>query len=412
MCAVLTNSRDLLAISVAPVEGAAEQTVVGETPKPRRAPPGARGAGQRRDQPGDAKAGRRTVRADRSRPRRLKGFAEPARASGRSKVRRAEGRFEALHGEPLTLVGRERRARHPARALGVGQGRRRAGGPDLGRARDRQVAAGPGAARGRARRRPSTPAPPLVLASHTNSALLPGIILLRRRRARARRPPEARLARLAGAARPLRGRRDELVPCSPPYWAGAGARERRAKPARCTRRRTLKALIDQSLIWPARIAPLLARPRGRTLDRPHDAQELFGLVVERRPAAARAPGRDHLPAGIPSALGRPGPRDHAHADPSRSSRGRGRLSTGLPVENKALPEPRSWPDLARPTACPCWSRSWPGRSGIGPAFGGGGALRRSRRAPAARDPGDPAGLAHGPPRPAGAAPRRWRRSAP
>jgi class 3 adenylate cyclase len=78
---------------------------------------------------------------------RLKGFAEPVVAWQVEGEGRAEGRFEALHGERLTpLVGREHE-------LGIllerwaWEGRRRPGGAPVRRARDRQVARDPGAAR-------------------------------------------------------------------------------------------------------------------------------------------------------------------------------------------------------------------------------------------------------------------------
>jgi class 3 adenylate cyclase len=80
-------------------------------------------------------------------PVRLKGFAEPLSAWRVEGEGRAEGRFEALHGEHLTpLVGRDHE-------LGImlerclGEGRRRPGGAARGRARHWQVAPDPGAAR-------------------------------------------------------------------------------------------------------------------------------------------------------------------------------------------------------------------------------------------------------------------------
>ena len=132
--------------------------------EPRRPAAGAGRAGQRRHQPGDPAAGRRPVRADRPRPDRLKGFAEPLAAFRVEGEGRAEGRFEALHGAAPDAAGRPRaRARHAAGALGLGQGRRRPGGPDLGRAGHRQVASARGAARA-AGRRAARRAQPLLLA--------------------------------------------------------------------------------------------------------------------------------------------------------------------------------------------------------------------------------------------------------
>ena len=115
-------------------EGAAkEQTVVGETPNlaarlQALAAPGSVVISQ---------ATRKLVGglfelAD-LKPRRLKGFAAPLAALRVEGAGHAEGRFEALHGEHLTPLGRARaRAGYPARALGLGKGRRRPGGSSVG----------------------------------------------------------------------------------------------------------------------------------------------------------------------------------------------------------------------------------------------------------------------------------------
>ena len=86
-------------------------------------------------------------------PKHLKGFAEPLAAWRVEGEGRAEGRFEALHGQGLTpLVGREHELGILLRALGLGPGRRRPGGAARGRAGHRQVAPDPRAAPGIARR--------------------------------------------------------------------------------------------------------------------------------------------------------------------------------------------------------------------------------------------------------------------
>ena len=97
-------------------------------------------------------------------PQRLKGFAEPVAAWQVVGEGRAEGRFEALHGERLTpLVGREHELGILLRALGLGQGRRRSGGASVRRARDRQIAHAARAARA-SRQRAVHAAQPLLLA--------------------------------------------------------------------------------------------------------------------------------------------------------------------------------------------------------------------------------------------------------
>ena len=89
-------------------EGAAQGGGGRRDAEPRGAPAGARGAGQRGDRRGDAAAGRRAVRARRSRTQRLKGFAEPLAAWRVAGESSAEGRFEARQTAGLTpLVGRE-----------------------------------------------------------------------------------------------------------------------------------------------------------------------------------------------------------------------------------------------------------------------------------------------------------------
>ena len=204
-------------------EGAAqEQAVVGETPNlaarlQALAEPGSCG-----DQPGDPPAGRRPVRAGRSRAAAAEGLRRAARGlAGRGRGR-AEGRFEALHGRRLTpLVGREHELGILLERWALGQGGRRPGGAALGRAGHRQVAAGPRAARA-PRRRAVHAAQPYCSPYHTNSALYPVIGLLERA-ARLERddPPEAQLAKLeallAAVERPAgRGRAPARRPARRP----------------------------------------------------------------------------------------------------------------------------------------------------------------------------------------------------
>ena len=154
-------------------EGAArEQTVVGETPNLAARTPSSCGAGQRGDQPDDAPAGRRPVRAGRSGAGAAQGLRRaalglPGRRRGPcgGAVRRAPRR--ASH-----AAGRARaRARHPAGALGLGQGWRRPGGAARGRARDRQVAPAPHLARAPGRRAAHAAQPLLLAASHQQRAV-------------------------------------------------------------------------------------------------------------------------------------------------------------------------------------------------------------------------------------------------
>ncbi len=156
------------------VGAAQEQTVVGETPN-------LAARLQTLAQPGSVVISQATRRllgglfelTDLG-PTRLKGFAEPLAALRVEGEGRAEGRFEALHGERLTpLVGREHE-------LGILL-ERWAWAKDgdgqvvllVGRARDRQVAPDPGAARA-ARRRAVHAAQPLLLALPHQQRPLPG----------------------------------------------------------------------------------------------------------------------------------------------------------------------------------------------------------------------------------------------
>ena len=112
-------------------EGAAqEQTVVGETPNLAARLQALAEPGQRGDQPGDPPAGRRAVRADRSRPATAEGLRRASHGLAgrgrRSRRRPLRGAAMAQHLTPL--VGREHELGILLRALDLGQGRRRPGG--------------------------------------------------------------------------------------------------------------------------------------------------------------------------------------------------------------------------------------------------------------------------------------------
>ena len=165
---------------------------------------GARGAGQRGDQPGDAPAGGRPVRARGPRapaPQRLCRAA--CRLAGR---RRGSGRRAlrgAADGGP-DAAGRPRRGDRAAAApLAAGQRRRGACRPAVRRARNRQVASGAGSARAARGRAPHPPALPMLAAPHDQPAASVDRAAGARRRLRARRSArgEARQARGAAGAR-------------------------------------------------------------------------------------------------------------------------------------------------------------------------------------------------------------------
>ena len=199
-------------------EGAAqEQTVVGETPNlaarlQALAAPGSVVISQ---------ATRRLVGglfelADLG-PQRLKGFAEPLAAWRVEGEGRAEGRFEALHGEHLTpLVGREHELgilleRWAWAKDGDGQVVLLSGEPGIGKSRVVR------ALRERLGDEPYTPLSHYCSPYHTNSALYPVIGLLERaarldRDDRRRRSwPSSRRCSRARASGWTRS-----CPCSPP----------------------------------------------------------------------------------------------------------------------------------------------------------------------------------------------------
>jgi class 3 adenylate cyclase/predicted ATPase len=181
-------------------------------------------------------------------PRRLKGFAEPLAAWRVEGEGRAEGRFEALHGERLTpLVGRE----HELGILlerwgwakgGDGQVVLLAGEPGIGKSRMIRAL--------REHLGDETYAPLSHYCSpyHTNSALYPVIGLLERE-ARLDRdePPEEQLARIEALLSRWSDGLDEVVPLLAALL-GVPTGER-YPPLTLTpevrKRRTLQALVDQ-----------------------------------------------------------------------------------------------------------------------------------------------------------------------
>jgi predicted ATPase/class 3 adenylate cyclase len=264
-------------------EGAAqEQTVVGETPNlaarlQMLATPGSVVISQ---------ATRRLVGglfelADLG-PRRLKGFAEPLSAWRVEGEGRAEGRFEAFHGEHLTpLVGREHELgilleRWAWAKDGDGQVVLLSGEPGIGKSRViREL-------RERLGDEPYTPLSHFCSPYHTNSALHPVIALLERA-ARLDRdePPEEQLAKIEALLSRLSDRLDEAVPL---LAALLGVPPGERYPAltltpEVQKRRTLQVLIDQ-LAGLAAHQPVLALYEDAHWIDP-STLELLGRVVER-----------------------------------------------------------------------------------------------------------------------------------
>jgi class 3 adenylate cyclase/predicted ATPase len=264
-------------------EGAAqEQTVVGETPNlaarlQALAAPGSVVISQ---------ATRRLVGglfelADLG-PRRLKGFAAPIAAWRVTGEGRAEGRFEALHGEHLTpLVGREDELgilleRWAWARDGDGQVVLIAGEAGIGKSRMLRTL------RERLGDEPHTLLSHYCSPHHTNSALYPVIDLLERA-ARLERdaPPEEQLAKLEAVLAGTRDVLDEVVPLLAALLGVPTGGHYRAlsMTPEMQKRRTLQALLDQ-LAGLAAQQPVLALYEDVHWIDP-STLELLGLVIER-----------------------------------------------------------------------------------------------------------------------------------
>jgi class 3 adenylate cyclase/predicted ATPase len=264
-------------------EGVAqEQTVVGETPNlaarlQALAAPGSVVISQ---------ATRRLVgglfELDDLGPQRLKGFAEPLAAWRVEGESRAEGRFEALHGERLTpLVGREHELgilleRWAWAKDGDGQVVLLSGEPGIGKSRVIRTF------RERLGEEPYTPLSHYCSPYHTNSALHPVIGLLERA-ARLDRdePAEAQLAKLEAVLARSSDRLDQVVPL---IAALLGVPTGERYPAltlapEVQKRRTLQALVEQ-LAGLAAQQPVLALYEDVNWIDP-SMLELLGLVIER-----------------------------------------------------------------------------------------------------------------------------------
>jgi class 3 adenylate cyclase/predicted ATPase len=215
-------------------------------------------------------------------PQRLKGFAEPLSAWRVEGEGRAEGRFEALHGEHLTpLVGREHELgilleRWAWAKDGDGQVVLLSGEPGIGKSRVIRTL------RERLAEEPYTPVSHYCSPYHTNSALHPVISLLRRATQLERDDPtDAQLARLEAVLARSSERPDEVVPL---LAALLGVPTGERYPAltltpEVQKRRTLRALVDQ-LAGLAAQQPVLALYEDVHWIDP-STLELLDLVIER-----------------------------------------------------------------------------------------------------------------------------------
>ena len=264
-------------------EGAAqEQTVVGETPN-------LAARLQALAEPGSvviSQATRRLVGglfelADLG-PQRLKGFAEPLAAWRVEGEGRAEGRFEALHGEHLTpLVGREHELgilmeRWAWAKDGDGQVVLLSGEPGIGKSRLIR------ALRERLGDERYTALSHYCSPHHINSALYPVIDLLGRA-ARLDRdaPAEEQLAKLEAVLARSSDRLDEVVPL---LAALLGVPTGERYPAlsltpEVQKRRTLEALVDQLAGLAARQPVLALYEDVHWID--PSTLELLSTVIER-----------------------------------------------------------------------------------------------------------------------------------
>ncbi|HZA67530.1 MAG TPA: AAA family ATPase, partial [Geminicoccaceae bacterium] len=215
-------------------------------------------------------------------PRRLKGFAEPLSAWRVEGEGRAEGRFEALHGEHLTpLVGRGHELgilleRWAWAKDGDGQVVLIAGEPGIGKSRMIR------ALRERLGDQAYTPLSHYCSPHHTNSALYPVIGLLERAAQLDRNdPPDAQLAKLEELLARSSDRPDEVVPLFA-VLLGVPTGERYpglALTPEVQKRRTLQALVDQLAGLAARQPVLALYEDVHWID--PSTLELLDLVIER-----------------------------------------------------------------------------------------------------------------------------------
>jgi class 3 adenylate cyclase/predicted ATPase len=215
-------------------------------------------------------------------PQRLKGFAEPLAAWRVVGEGRAEGRFEALHGQRLTpLVGRAHELgilleRWAWARDGEGQVVLLAGEAGIGKSRLVRTL------RERLGAEPYTPLSHYCSTHHTSSPLHPVIGLLERAAGLDRgAPPDVQLAKLEAVLTRSSERLDEVVPLMAALL-GVPTGERYLAltlTPEAQKRRTLQALVDQ-LAGLAAQQPVLALYEDVHWIDP-SSLELLGLVIER-----------------------------------------------------------------------------------------------------------------------------------
>jgi class 3 adenylate cyclase/predicted ATPase len=215
-------------------------------------------------------------------PQRIKGFAEPLNAWQVEGEGRAEGRFEALHGEHLTpLVGREHELgivleRWSWAKDGDGQVVLLSGEPGIGKSRMIR------ALRERLGAEPYTPLSHYCSPHHTNSALYPIISQLERAAGlTSDDQPEARLAKLETLVGQATERLEEAVPLLAALL-GIATNDRypalNLSPQR-QKQRTLEVLLEQ-LAGLARQRPVIELYEDLHWADP-STLELLDLLVER-----------------------------------------------------------------------------------------------------------------------------------